>query len=108
LEMTPDRTDLSVNGWNAEYVDGLYQRWQADPDSVEPEWRQFFAGFDLGYRPTLGADVVQRALPAAPSTTGVPATKQSKVDTLIYHYRDIGHWAADLDPLGTRRPFPED
>ena len=26
---------------------------------------------------------------------------------LIYHYRDIGHLAADLDPLGTKRPAPE-
>src|SRR4030095_2544057 len=82
LEMTPDRTDLSVNGWNAEYVDGLYQQWQADPDSVEPEWRQFFAGFDLGYRPTPGCES-PRALPAAPTTTGGAATKQRKVTPLI-------------------------
>ena len=32
---------------------------------------------------------------------------QGKVDSLIYHYRDIGHFAASLDPLGTTRPFPE-
>ena len=42
--------ELSVNGWNAEFVDELYQQWVNDPDSVEPQWRHFFHGFDLGYR----------------------------------------------------------
>ncbi|MBM4113619.1 MAG: 2-oxoglutarate dehydrogenase E1 component, partial [Phycisphaerae bacterium] len=34
-------------------------------------------------------------------------SSQSKVDSLIYNYRDLGHLAAELDPLGSERPFPE-
>ena len=86
---------MSLNGWNAEFVDDLYQRWKADPETVEPDWRRFFEGFDLGI-----------ARPAA-DTADVAHSMQGKVDSLIYHYRDIGHFAAALDPLGTSRPFPE-
>ena len=39
---------MSLNGWNAEFVDETYARWKADPESVEPDWRRFFEGFELG------------------------------------------------------------
>ena len=86
---------MSLNGWNAEFVDELYQRWKTDPDSVENDWKRFFEGFELG-----------NARPA-PTNVDVAHSLQGKVDSLIYHYRDIGHFAASLDPLGTTRPFPE-
>jgi 2-oxoglutarate dehydrogenase E1 component len=103
----------SVNGWNAEYIDALYQQWIDKPDSLESQWQRFFEGFDLGYRPSIAVDQPAPALPppvrgSLALTSGQAPSKQSRVDALIYHYRDIGHLAADLDPLGTRRPFPED
>jgi 2-oxoglutarate dehydrogenase E1 component len=30
-------------GSNAEFVEDLHARWAADPSSVEPSWRAFFA-----------------------------------------------------------------
>ena len=90
----------SVNGWNAEYIDGLFQQWREDPRSVDEQWQNFFRGFELGAR---------RAETAGDGPAGgVAHTNQGRVDSLIYHYRDIGHLAADLDPLGTTRPFPDD
>ncbi len=86
---------MSLNGWNAEFVDELYHRWKTDPDSVETDWQRFFEGFELG-----------NARPA-PADVDVAHSLQGKVDSLIYHYRDIGHFAASLDPLGTTRSFPE-
>src|SRR5690606_41025235 len=100
-------TGLAVNGWNGEYIDALYDQWREEPESVEPQWRHFFAGFEIGYRPAVASAEV--SLPIRGSRAlhaGHPPTKQSCVDALIYHYRDIGHLAAELDPLGTRRPFP--
>ena len=97
------QTDLSVNGWNSEYVDELYRRWSVDPESVDRDWQQFFRGFDLGYRVPTEED---EAAPAA-GQVQVAHSGQGRVDSLIYHFRDIGHFAADLDPLGTKRPFPE-
>jgi 2-oxoglutarate dehydrogenase E1 component len=85
----------SINGWNGAYVEEMYRRFQEDPAALEPHWRAFFEGFDLGARgPAAGA-------------AAIPHSKQAQVDALIYHYRDIGHFAADIDPLGVPRPFPE-
>jgi len=91
--------DRSVNGWNAEYVEGLYRRWQEDASAVGADWNQFFLGFSLGRQQGESGQPV--------STGGSTNWEQGRVDSLIYHYRDIGHFAARLDPLGTQRPFPE-
>src|SRR6267142_1649838 len=121
----PQSANLAINAWEGEYIEALYHQWALEPESVEPQWRQFFTGFELGYRPSIypdsAADTIRRAtaLPApspaphAPSAapSAAPAAThslQTRVEALIYQYRDIGHFAADLDPLGTRRPFPED
>jgi len=106
--------DLSINGWNAEYLEAMYERWLADPSSVDAETAQFFRGFDLGFRPTPAPASARgedqpRLEGGGKRTAGaaVAHTGQGKVNSLIYHYRDIGHFAADLDPLGTPRPLPE-
>ena len=95
----------SVNGWSSDYVDELYGKWKQDPDSVEPEWRQFFLGFELGFDRTGAAPAAApAALPVAPRGTGNEL--QRRVDRLIDAYRAKGHFAAQIDPLGTERPFP--
>lgn len=109
--MPIERPDMSVNGWNAEFIETQYQRWTADPGSVDEPWRQFFQGFDLGVRaagerPAPDAAGIGGGRLAG-SSIDVAHTKQGRVDSLIYHYRDIGHLAAQLDPLGVERPFPE-
>lgn len=85
---------MSLSDANADFVDALYRQWSLDPSSVDTSWQRFFEGFDLG----LSRDA---------ALSDVAHSLQGKVDSLIYHYRDIGHYAADLDPLGTTRPFPE-
>jgi len=119
---TQQRAELSVNGWNSQYIEALYEQWRADPSTLDAQWQRFFEGFDLGYRPpappelpaagdeTPGAGAPSSPGPsigeaAAPVETG--HTDQARVDSLIYHYRDIGHFAARIDPLGNDRPFPE-
>jgi 2-oxoglutarate dehydrogenase E1 component len=97
----------SVNGWNAEYLDDLYRQWTADPASVEPEWRSFFEGFDLGVRRPAPPASTKAAKGGGTSSELAEAHEgQWRVANLIYHYRDLGHLAADLDPLGTTRPRP--
>ncbi|MEM7228032.1 MAG: 2-oxoglutarate dehydrogenase E1 component, partial [Planctomycetota bacterium] len=102
--MSTESAGQSINSWNADYMEALYAQWRQDPTSVDAQWQPFFHGFDLGLQhasdePMPGGS----ARPAA-----VAHTKQGCVDSLIYHYRDIGHLASDLDPLGTVRPWPED
>jgi len=91
----------AVNAWEADYIEAQYERWLADPNSVDASWREFFRGFDLGYRPSATAEGDRAA-------TDIAHSKQGKVDRLIWRYRKLGHFAADLDPLGTQRPRPEE
>ncbi|MBT8485524.1 MAG: 2-oxoglutarate dehydrogenase E1 component [Phycisphaerales bacterium] len=106
MTQPPPGADQSINGWNGPYLDAMYERWQKDPSTLDDRWRTFFQGFDLAVqRPPLAADGGAPALPAAGAM--VAHTKQGKVDSLVYHYRDIGHLAAELDPLGSVRPHPE-
>jgi 2-oxoglutarate dehydrogenase E1 component len=89
----------SINAWNADYLEAMYEQWLDDPEGVDAQWRRFFAGFDLGSQKAGGA------LTAA--STEQAHRRQSQVDALVFHYRDIGHFAANLDPLGVERPIPE-
>ncbi len=76
--------------WSAEFIDAQYKRWKADPTSVSRDWRFFFEGFELAASATPevaeGFDEEQ-------------LLRQSRVESLIYRYRDLGHLLACLDPL---------
>ena len=84
---------------NKDYVEEQYRRYQADPRSVDEAWALFFAGFDLAGRNGNGA--VAEALPAGEAIATRPALR---VHGLIYAYRELGHLAADLSPLGPKPP----
>jgi 2-oxoglutarate dehydrogenase E1 component len=79
-----------ANRWNLSLIEDYYQRWLADPSSVEGSWRIFFEGYDLGRDPrgSAGASVDLDA-----------ARAQAAVTALIDAYREYGHYLADLDPL---------
>jgi 2-oxoglutarate dehydrogenase E1 component len=73
---------------NADYIEQLYQQYLKDPSSVEEIWQAYFAGFDAA-----GGKGMHEG---APLTMGV--------HNLVHSYRDLGHFIADLDPLGNPRP----
>ncbi len=112
---SPAHAAQSVNAWDPAFLEQQYAAWKHDAQSVDAGWRQFFLGFELGVaRPT------RTSTPAAPTATRVPVgaaapradaftmNAQRSVDALVARYREIGHLAAQLDPLGTSRPFPAD
>jgi 2-oxoglutarate dehydrogenase E1 component len=69
-----------------EWIEELYRLWLKSPERVDSQWRDFFAGFELGR---------EEGECLAPEW----ALKQSAVQTLIHRYRDIGHLLACTDPL---------
>jgi 2-oxoglutarate dehydrogenase E1 component len=81
--------DLAVT-WNAEFIEEQYKRWKADPASVSHDWRFFFEGFALA---------ASGAPEAADGFDQQQLLRQSRVESLIYRYRDLGHLLACLDPL---------
>jgi 2-oxoglutarate dehydrogenase E1 component len=98
---------------NVGFVEELYERYLKDPESVAPEWRNFFAEGGLAElsapeRP-FSPTVAPRSLfsPAARATEVRDATAlQDRVGQLIRAYRFRGHHIARLDPLGQERPVP--
>lgn len=86
-------TNDSALASNAEYIEQSYLAWKRDPESVSRELALFFEGFDF----------------AQSAEGGFGAnSKQSAVDSLVYHYRDIGHRIAQINPLGDNpTTYPE-
>jgi 2-oxoglutarate dehydrogenase E1 component len=114
-----DSTPLGAG--NAPYVESLYEQFLADPASVEPKWRDYFAGLgkaggttDVAHGPIRDA-LAKRAYsigaPAASAPVSVSsdaAAKQGAVARLVQVYSNRGHLVADIDPLGLmKRPVPE-
>ncbi|MDZ4832009.1 MAG: 2-oxoglutarate dehydrogenase E1 component [Phycisphaerae bacterium] len=93
-----------MNGWSGDFIDGLYNQWKRDPNAIDAQWNQFFLGFELALARSSG----ESAAPSTRSSTDATLANdaQRHVDRLIDAYRAIGHFAAQIDPLGTERPFP--
>lgn len=87
----------SFHGPNAGYVLELFERYQNDPDSLDPSWRVFFQGFSP-------ADAAA-PLPAG-SGPPIDIEKVIAAHRLGQAIRARGHTAARLDPLGSQ-PDPD-
>jgi 2-oxoglutarate dehydrogenase E1 component len=115
---------------NVPYIEGLFEAYRANPDSVAPEWQAYFRqGTNGGAwpdRPHLGPATRPRSLfnPSGvvgmgtsvgpgPGTAGARATEetvvedtkvtgfQDRVGQLIRNYRLRGHVVARFDPRCT-------
>ena len=98
-------------GVNAAYALELYERFQRDPKSVDPETRVFFEQFGapLGASEAVPGFSQRDAGPAEagpfaqPSRTSAPpASVLVGAVNLAQSIRLYGHLAAQIDPLGSR------
>ncbi|HRK30272.1 MAG TPA: 2-oxoglutarate dehydrogenase E1 component, partial [Tepidisphaeraceae bacterium] len=84
-----------ANRANAEYIEQLHEQYQRDPASVPENWQAFFSGFDLGLARSVSG--VQALAEGARPTD--PPQSIGAFD-LVHSYRELGHFTANLDPLG--------
>jgi 2-oxoglutarate dehydrogenase E1 component len=78
------------------WIEELHQQWMADPSSVAPEWNEFFQKQESSHI------ALKRRGGAVASDGPIPtdmAFKQSRVDSLLWGYRDVGYLYAHLNPL---------
>ena len=108
-------------GGNAPFIEDLYESYLDNPDSVSPEWREYFDRMqllpdqsggearDVAHAPVVHAFAQlarQRSLRTGPPTTELSVErKQIYVLWLIHAYRFLGSRWAQLDPL-KRLPRP--
>jgi 2-oxoglutarate dehydrogenase E1 component len=87
------------SSYNVEVLEDNYARWQQDPGSVDPTWAAFFQGFEFGRAQQTtaakGAHACEKEI-----------ALQSRVDSLVYAYRTLGHTMAQLDPLAKNHAQP--
>jgi 2-oxoglutarate dehydrogenase E1 component len=92
----------AVNAGNVDFIEQQYAAYQRDPQSVDPQWAYFFAGFDLGGKAP--------AAPGQAAETQQSPGKLLQIGDLVHSYREMGHLIANLDPLGhnmTHHPLLE-
>jgi 2-oxoglutarate dehydrogenase E1 component len=77
---------------NSDYIEQLYQQYQSNPESIDERWAVFFAGFEAG---NSGPGSILKHLLS--SQSGSPA---EGVNHLVHSYRELGHFIANLNPLG--------
>ena len=110
--------DIASNSASLPFVEALYAAYRADPGSVSPDWRAYFAALDeeLGAAPgPNGAphfpkrSIFDPGGPVAPGGEADAAIAlQDRVDEIVRAYRVRGHLIARFDPLGLpRAPHPE-
>ncbi len=83
-------TRRTINGVNAAYLFDLYERYVADPSSVDEATRQYFAD----WQPSLEDQ-------PAPSASAPDIAKIVGAVNYAQAIREYGHLGAQLDPLGT-------
>jgi 2-oxoglutarate dehydrogenase E1 component len=87
---------------NADYIDSLYETYLANPQTVSPEWREYFQQQD-NVSAISAVDIPQQvSIPAISTPDEIlssHSSKQVSVLQLINAYRFRGHRRADLDPL---------
>jgi 2-oxoglutarate dehydrogenase E1 component len=85
---------------NTAFLEELHEAWKTDPSSVDPTWRAFFEGFELGcqLRPPLRS--TSATVKNGPSPEFGNVLPQARIYNLLFAYRALGHTLAHLDPLG--------
>ncbi len=96
-----------ITSQHPSYVENLYQDFLKDPDSVDPDFRKFFEGFDFAMSSVRtgqtgnGAGVKEETL-AAPAT-GADWKRELGVYRMILGYRNKGHLIAKTNPIRKRK-----
>ncbi|HVM89577.1 MAG TPA: 2-oxoglutarate dehydrogenase E1 component [Puia sp.] len=97
------------------FIEGLYQDFVKNPESVDPDFRKFFEGFDFAIAQgkngangsvaatANGTVVVQPKETVYKTTDGVDWKKELGAYRLILGYRNKGHLLATTNPIRKRK-----
>ena len=102
---------------NSLFLEENYEQWRINPKSVDANWQAFFEGFELGSQlePDLASKNNSNGKASktnlndpTPALPVVDPMQQGRLSHLLFAYRMLGHYIANLDPLGfNKRELPE-
>ena len=81
------------------YIEQLYQEFSRSPESIDPDLRKFFEGFDFAVTQLEG----KPSTAATVSGTDLDWKKELGVYRLILGYRNKGHLIAKTNPIRVRK-----
>jgi 2-oxoglutarate dehydrogenase E1 component len=84
-----------LNNISAESLDNLYQKYLANPESIDKQWVLFFKGFELA----------QKQFPIENNQGDALTSKEFNVINLIHAYRQRGHLFTKTNPVRERRKY---
>ncbi|GAU20243.1 hypothetical protein TSUD_353070 [Trifolium subterraneum] len=89
-------TDSFLDGTSSVYLEELQRAWEADPNSVDESWDNFFRNF-VGQAST------------SPGISGQTIQESMRLLLMVRAYQVNGHMKAKLDPLNLEaRQIPDD
>ncbi|MBL0134036.1 MAG: 2-oxoglutarate dehydrogenase E1 component [Chitinophagaceae bacterium] len=91
-----------ITNSHPQFIESLYQDFLKNPESVDPEFKMFFQGFDFASAqaaPTNGATATQSV--ASSSSTDWKA--EINAYRMILGYRNKGHLIANTNPIRKRK-----
>ncbi len=100
-----------LNAAHTSFFAETYDKYLANPDSIEPSWRAFFQGFDFGTESALDDLDLVDGVASVTTTNGkkaeVPQSlqKEFQVIRLIDGYRSRGHLFTETNPVRERRKY---
>src|ERR1041384_2127254 len=97
-----------ITSSHPEFVENLYRDFLNDPNSVDPELKKFFEGFDFAIgNGKVKTNGVTATTPVAGTTStqsdGVNWKKELGVYRMILGYRNKGHLIAKTNPIRERK-----
>ncbi len=85
------------------FIENLYHDYVANPDSVEPEMKKFFEGFDFALSSVSNGNGNGAAAVTAKPATSDNWRQEIKIYRLILGYRNKGHLLAKTNPIRERK-----
>ncbi len=85
------------------YVENLYQEFVKSPESIDPDIKKFFEGFDFAIANTKQNGSLATVAPIATSDSGIDWMKEIRAYRMILGYRNKGHLLATTNPIRTRK-----
>ena len=106
--------DSHTSAGHSSYLESLYESYIEDPASISKEWKSFFDNLpkedgnqeDISHKEIIDSFRNYRRSSADFNPGTSSNDKQVKVVQLIQAYRNKGHQAANLDPLGMMERDP--